>query len=291
MIYLKLHDRMGNVMFMLAAALFISDDVSVYTDNEKDEQYVKQLLDNFNISINIIKKNDIPQCDLCNFSLSPIVYKPIDYRKGEEIRLDGYFQSYKYFDIQFARRLFKPPEFIVRKIEVQYGEMLNLGETVCVHVRRGDYMLLPERFAFVGLRYIKTAMKHFASDTLFVFTSDDIEWCKKHFRGDNIYYSEGNSPLFDMFLATYCTHNIISNSTFSWWGAYLNPNPSKKVICPSRWYGPVLAQEANEKESDLIPPEWIKEKCYWDDVASFCRAYYLYAKVNWRKWLHLSNTK
>lgn len=287
MIYLKLHDRMGNIMFMIAAALSVSEHLVVYCDNEKDENYAKRFLSDFNLPIKIINRNNVPQCKEYNYH-SPIVYKPIPYNtSGGILRINGYFQSYKYFNPSLPLKLFRPPESIKVEIEKQYGCFLKNNETVCIHVRRGDYLLYPERFAFVGLRYIKNAMRHFSHQAKFVFTSDDIEWCKKHFHGNNIFFSEGNSPIFDLYLASFCKHNIISNSTFSWWGAFLNTNYNKKVIYPSRWYGPVLAQEANEKKGDLIPPGWIKEKCYWDNFGVFCKAYFIFMKCNWRRWLHL----
>jgi hypothetical protein len=150
-------------------------------------------------------------------------------------------------------------------------------------VRRGDYLNLPERYPFVGKYYLKNAMRQFNGHKVaFIFTSDDIDWCKKNFKGDNIFYSEGNSEYFDLFLATKCAHNILSNSTFSWWGAYLNRNKRKQVIAPQRWYGPVLNREANAKEGELIPKDWIQMKCKWDNMSSYIRAYYVYWRHFWR---------
>jgi len=83
--------------------------------------------------------------------------------------------------------------------------------------------------------------------------SDDIAWCKQNFKGDNIEFSE-RSPVEDLNLQLACEHNIIANSSMSWWGAFLNKNPSKIVIAPNKWFGP--AQPHNTK--DLLPSEWAK---------------------------------
>lgn len=82
---------------------------------------------------------------------------------------------------------------------------------------------------------------------------------EKHFKGNNIYFLDNNDPLIDLYAQTLCTDNIISNSTFSWWGAYLNPNPNKKVIYPKPWFGK-YAQNNKSDVQDLIPPSWIPIK-------------------------------
>lgn len=117
---------------------------------------------------------------------------------------------------------------------------------------------------------------------MIIVTSDDIKWCKEHIQDENVYYSEGEDEYFDLYLASKCHHNILSNSTFSWWGAYLNENSNKRVIVPERWYGPVLSKEADEKNGELIPKEWEKVSCDWDDAKSFAKAYYKYWRCNWR---------
>ena len=69
----------------------------------------------------------------------------------------------------------------------------------------------------------------------FIFISDDIEWVKQNFKGDNIFYSELNDDILDLTLMTMCQNNIIANSSFSWWGAFLNKNKDKQVFAPEYW--------------------------------------------------------
>lgn len=101
--------------------------------------------------------------------------------------------------------------------------------------------------------YFKNAISYFGKDKLYLIISDDIEWCKKNFKGNNFFFSEGESSIVDLYLQTMCNHNIISNSSFSWWGAWLNNNPEKIVIAPKNWFG---KQMKDWNLQDLIPSEW-----------------------------------
>ncbi len=218
MIYLRLHDRLGNILFMIAAALHVSKDVSVFCNNDKDLKYATNLIRYLNIPVHVGAPKHMPSKK--HEYYTPTIFKEIEYA-GTDLLLDGYFQSYRYFTTEEVRRLFKCPEELNRKIQAKWGSVLNGNETVSIHVRRGDYLKLPERFPFVGKEYIRNAMSQFkGSHIAFIFTSDDIEWCKRNFKGDNIYYSEGENEYFDLFLASRCEHNILSNSTFSYWGGY-----------------------------------------------------------------------
>lgn len=281
MIYLRLHDRLGNLMFMIATALHLDKDVCVFCNNDRDFNYVKRMVELLNLPVRI----EIPKSRIENrFEYyTPTVFKKIPYIKGAEFLLDGYFQSYKYFDYEEVIHWFRCPEDLDFKIENKWGGVLKSCETVSLHIRRGDYLQFPERFPFVGKCYIKNAISKFNStDISVIVTSDDINWCKKHIKGNNIYYSEGENEYFDLFLASKCKHNILSNSTFSWWGAYLNRNPDKRVIVPGRWYGPLLSKESDEKNGELIPVEWETVPCRWDNMQSWATAYYRYWRCNWR---------
>jgi hypothetical protein len=110
-------------------------------------------------------------------------------------------------------------------------------ELVGIHIRRGDYVKeYNSLFYLNGIEYINKCIDYFKDNYNFFIISDDIEWCKYTFSEyKNFYFSNSSNDLLDFALMSLCNHNIISNSTFSWWAAFLNKNINKKVIMPSKW--------------------------------------------------------
>jgi hypothetical protein len=125
-------------------------------------------------------------------------------------------------------------------------------EVVAVHIRRGDNVVNPT-FPVISIEYIQAALNVFSDKEYnFLIISDDIFYCKEIFpEVENIKFSTATSDFVDMCLMTLCDHNIISNSSFSWWGAYLNNNPNKTVVAPKNWF-----KDSNLNTNDLIPKEW-----------------------------------
>jgi len=161
------------------------------------------------------------------------------------IILDGYFQSYKYFE-QYEEQI---RDLFNYKVPVKYDPK---GK-VSIHVRRGNYTQLAEHHHNLDIKYYLNAINYFPGCEFLVF-SDDIEWCKNTFEGEEFTFVEGTTDIEDLHLMSQCEHNIIANSTFSWWGAFLNRNPNKIVVYPNKWFGPANTQY---KTWDLFPPEWI----------------------------------
>jgi hypothetical protein len=178
----------------------------------------------------------------------------------EYVVLDGYWQSERYF-AHCREEVLKALGF----------KALTTPTNCSIHVRRGDYLKYPDKHPVVTAEYLNKAISYMIENTnarTFIFFSDDMEWCKKfvNYELPQRYYdfcdwtfSEGRSEREDMELMSWCEHNIISNSTFSWWGAYLNQNPNKVVISPSKdnWFGP---GNANLCTDDIIPESWIQIK-------------------------------
>jgi len=135
-------------------------------------------------------------------------------------------------------------------------KQIKSGKSVSLHVRRGDYLTTPG-FSVIPLRYYFDALWETEGD-VFIF-SDDIAWCKDHFKQE---YFTRKITFVDLEecssldLMSLCDHNIIANSSFSSWGAFLNPNPNKVVIAPNDWT-PLETNRAKEKKRHL-PKEWIK---------------------------------
>lgn len=178
-------------------------------------------------------------------------YSPLQVPEGENIILDGYFQSPKYFQNyeDEIRNLFAPTEEVLSKLFYT----ADISERVSLHVRRGDYLQLQTYHRVLDLGYYKNAINFFKGYKFLIF-SDDIEWCKTQFEGDEFLFVEGTDDIQDLYLMSQCKHHIIANSTFSWWGAYLNKSKSKVVVYPNKWFGP---GNAHLSTRDLFPNDWI----------------------------------
>ena len=177
--------------------------------------------------------------------------------------INGYFQSEKYFsDI---RRILLEDFSWIKEPKGKNKDLLKQIKSdlssVSVHVRRGDYVSNENAAKFHGLTgvdYYKAAVKemikHVKKPNLYVF-SDDPEWCRQNlkFTQPATYVSHNTNGSEDMRLMKACKHNIVANSSFSWWSAWLNENPNKIVIAPKQWFS---HSESNTK--DVIPGSWHK---------------------------------
>lgn len=184
------------------------------------------------------------------------------------IYLEGYFQSYRYFEGYegFVKNLFS---FSKSNLDQKNKELLNIiknAETVAVHIRRGDYVKDQHTQQFHGncsKEYYVEAINKLeqkCKGVTYLFFSDDIEWVKENFSDvlvNKVFVDEnkGTDSWKDMFLMSSCSHNIIANSSFSWWAAWLNAFSEKIVIAPRKWF---LNLEANQNTNDLIPESWLR---------------------------------
>ena len=106
-----------------------------------------------------------------------------------------------------------------------------------MHIRRNDYLTSDGFHPVMASSYYDKALSAVGPvDNILVF-SDDIPWCKDTFNYDNMTFAEGNNNVEDLWLMSMCDHNIIANSSFSWWGSWLNCDIDKKVVAPSNWFG------------------------------------------------------
>jgi len=179
--------------------------------------------------------------------------------QGDKVYMDGFWQNYKYLlpskDKLLKLFSFKLPENFS---DNQFLRKIIKSNSVSIHIRRNDY-LEPEFQHFnvikttdYYLRSIEYVKKMCENPEFFIFT-DDMQWAKENFRGGNYNFVDGNFgklSYLDLYLISLCKHNIIANSTFSWWGGWLNANPSKMVIVPHIWTTTVLS-------SQFCPPDWI----------------------------------
>lgn len=169
--------------------------------------------------------------------------------------LEGYFQSEKYF-INCKEEILSYFEFtdeLNKRMVDKYFTVLK-SNPVSIHVRRGDYLTIPTILPVLPLEYYNKAVSQFDKNQHFLIFSDDIEFVKKHFIASKFTIIEGNTDIEDMCLMSLCKHNVIANSSYSWWGSYLNLNPKKKVLAPAKnlWFGPGV----NNIVDDLYCDNW-----------------------------------
>ena len=181
----------------------------------------------------------------------------------DDCYLTGYWQSENYF-LKAAEQIREDFSFrpLLENKNADLAKEISSSNAVSLHVRRGDYINVSKNVAVYetcSLDYYRLAIQHVVGivkkPQLFVF-SDDIEWVKANLKTEHpcIYvdHNHGSESYNDMRLMSQCRHNIIANSSFSWWGAWLNPNPDKIVVAPKRWF-------ANGTDTrDLIPQSWVR---------------------------------
>lgn len=180
------------------------------------------------------------------------------------VRLRGYFQTERYFkDYEEAiRDDFIPGEALGAEVDALQKRIMPSGKTVSLHIRRGDYVS-DEAQLYHGLLpvdyYLKAISKvrEMAGDSTICVFTDDVGWSKASLGlpDDTVFVSEHTkSAGQDLILMSRCSHHITANSTFSWWGAWLNPAPDKVVVTPDRWFTPQAGVDAR----DLRPNDWLR---------------------------------
>lgn len=245
---------LGNYLFQIAATYSLAldnKDSMVYDIN--DNIIVHKPLNSYlsNIFSRINFSNEKLNIEF-NYYEPHFHYHSIEYRPN--LKLNGYFQSEKYFlhNKKSIIDLFKMDEVTKSYIDLKYKLQ---EETVSLHVRRGDYLKYPNHHPTCDIDYYRKAVEYIGNDKIYLIFSDDISWCKQNFDFiEKKMFIEGNTDFQDLYLMSLCKDNIIANSSFSWWGAWMNENPNKRVIAPKKWFGPAI----NHDTKDLIPNTWIK---------------------------------
>jgi len=196
---------------------------------------------------------------------------------SQPISLKGYFQSYKYFQ-EYQDKIYALILLTNQQIatQVKYAKYFENVQTVSMHFRLGDYKekqhfhpIMPKEYYHKALLHIVSAKYSQSTDlTIRVlyfcekednsYVSSVIEYIKSTLSDTNIEFVKVEDDMEDwqqLLLMSCCNHNIIANSTFSWWGAYFNENADKCVCYPNRWFGPSMGSVNTD---DLFPPMWEK---------------------------------
>ena len=177
--------------------------------------------------------------------------------KNNSIYLDGYWQNELYFsDIRELLLRELSPISSMSDLGNAYLEPIKNSNSVSLHVRRGDYLNL-KNVGVLDVDYYMKAVEYIRTNVekpIFFIFSDDLEWCKNSlgFLEGCIYVDRTQTEIDDLKLMSFCRHNIIANSSFSWWGAWLNQNPKKTVIAPKGWHLNVPGS------SNVVLSDWVK---------------------------------
>lgn len=193
-----------------------------------------------------------------SFAYHPITYKPNMYLKG-------YFQSEKYFKPHREKllKLFAPLESDKNIIFSNYGHIINHPNTVGVQMRCYYEDPTGGRYNQYGKAYYEKAMSLFPKDSLFVVSCNDKKFAKENIPdwAENVVFLD--EPYYiELYILSYCKHNIIGNSSFGWWAAWLNQNPNKIVVAPKDWVNPKWTLDTK----DVVPEEWIKLEAKWGRI-------------------------
>jgi hypothetical protein len=255
--------RIGNQMFQIAHAYsqalthnrqFVAplNDTSVHeyrTNIFRDINFALDKTDNLENVVRI----ETP------FSYSPTL--PVN---DKPTIFHGFCQSEKFFkeNIAAIKKLFSPtPEFVQRCI-ANYPELASNNITA-INVRRGDYLTQPDNHPVVTKEFIHKALEHIPNKEHVYVVSDDVPWCRENINLPNITFV-GYTTWEALWLLTLCKHFVISNSTFSWWGAYLGEKPDSIIVAPENWFGPGVHSRGHY-ETDIYQQNWIKVPTYWDN--------------------------
>lgn len=293
MIIVKIIGGLGNQMFQYAAAraLAIRKGVPLKLDISAFATYYLhqgfELSRVFNCSADIARTEDVRRMlgwqtnprvsnllskfNLAAFRSRELVIEPsFSYWPGideapDDCYLTGYWQSEKYFSSSATqiRQGFTFRESM-NDLNSMIAEKILSVNSVSLHVRRGDYLTdknANETHGLCSINYYKNSIEYISRNTrnpkYFIF-SDDIEWAKSNLKidgqSDYICFNKNEESYNDMRLMSLCNHHIIANSSFSWWGAWLNPNPTKLVVSPQPWFA-----NPHIDTRDLIPVDWISE--------------------------------
>ena len=286
MLIVKINGGLGNQMFQFAFYQYLKinnnevyldlSDFQIHSHHHGFELEKIFDLDFENVPLNVAKKYGYNQNSIvyrilnkyCNIRLTRrndfYDFAGVSVINKDQINRDvyftGYWQNYHYINTVDEESLRKQFEFKNQITESRNSQLLDIiknKDSVSVHIRRGDYI---NNLNFQGIcdeKYYNTSIDFINekyTNVVFVVFSDDIEWCKNIFKNNKNFlfvdWNKGADSYIDMQLMSECKHNIIANSTFSWWGAWLNSNPDKTVIMPKKW-------DNTQTKNNLIGKNWI----------------------------------
>ena len=290
MIIVKLQGGLGNQMFQAAAGIALSkhfktelklDLTFLQNNNISTDNFTARTLgiNQFDYGFEIANADDLSIFPTKSGSLPLLYIRKVFNKKYRSVvikdtwnpdkkfeiataktYLDGFWQSEKYFKPYRSDLLniFKFPDTPAGILELYHR--IKATNSVSVHFRRGDYVNLEKTRSIhnvCNLDYYSKAIEYISArqkDIKLYLFSDEPEWLISNFKSDiEFEIINTSSDIIGMNLMVNCKHNIIANSSFSWWGAWLNRNPEKIVVAPKRWFATDIADDKN-----IVPETWNK---------------------------------
>ncbi len=294
MIITEILGGLGNQLFEYAHARFLSlrlkqdlqFDISFFDRYHRKDVY---RLDKFNTNIKIASDDEIYR--IKRKVRKPVILRRIYRKLGgspyvnskyhfdneridscdietlkyyDDLYISGYFGNQKYFiEIEDVIRKAFTLKKTLNLDNKQVLSQIKKSNSVSIHIRRGDYVNnnyfaeIPLNFYHKSVDYIE---RHYPQSTYFIF-SDDLNWAKENLKLEQktvfVDINNESTDYMELILMAACKHNIIANSTFSWWSGWLNNNPDKIVIAPQKWYNNKETQISYEN-GNLVPNNWIK---------------------------------
>lgn len=231
--------NLGNWMWQYAAALSTGHEVTGWLQDPAAERKLVPYGDIFG---KLPMVRELPK--YVEFFEQPKTepIKPLSFPADKKICINGYYGREDFYDEALVRRRFAITPERENRLRNKYGRWLDAPNVTGISVRRGDYMWKQQWHPFVGERYFFDCIAKIPECNVFIVCSDDIPWCEKFFtakkfKDKEFVFVKGESVLDQLYIHTLCKNNILSNSSFSWWGAWLNANVKKRVLAPSLWFG------------------------------------------------------
>lgn len=244
MVYFNLYGNLGNLLFQYATAVSLGKGQTIgVTASEKTHGLLKEYGELFG-GLEVVAEAPKAATVVRQAYEKPTDFPSVD---SGDVLLDGYFQSEDYFDNDLVYGLFKPNEARVAALQARYGEWLSRPGVTGLSVRRGDYLRKGAWHPFVGERYFRDCLARLPDVRDFIVCSDGLPWCRrffpKAFPDRRFLFVEGASVLDQLYVHALCANNVVSNSSFSWWGAWLAQQRRVRegrkgvALMPSMWYG------------------------------------------------------
>jgi len=261
--------RLGNQMFQFASTIGIAKKLDLEAkfplENclPENQNHTKcDLIECFDIEQSyFIPRRHIPISR--TYTESDFKYDPGTRSISDDTSLSGYFQTEKYFishrDLICSQFKFRNEYSSAAELFIDSQRKTSDNKRiVAMHVRRGDYVMYPDHHPVCSKDYYYRSIAEIEKakgDSHFVIFSDDVQWCKNEFPDDKFTVCDLNNPYSEMCAMTLCDDHIIANSSFSWWGAWLNIKSDKMVIAPISWFGKMIPKDT----SDVYCNGWIKK--------------------------------